>query len=383
MSDTPKAYKLNKEKQKAAEDGKFLYYFYDRHKLTSVALPEEQFDKLVEMDREYYNIERRENYHKKTFKKSANANGYKKIDIENDDFGQASDEDPDDDDVSGADFTCKIHKQCDIDKKVAALSPDDRTIYRMYYVDGFRQTEIAEELGKTQSYVAKRLMKIDDALRDNKTDEERANAQWEKFLQKFRTDDDEDILWDMFLYLLPVEEQTDIASWFFSYREFYKFGLSYLVIRPFDNVTDPLEFGNRMNELPYHSRYMYYEIFDGQPEELQWLYLALCEEVEHRKKTFPQRPAETNFDKIFQKAEEISKRLNMTAEEFVNERFIPKEAEKRGKRYKDYRRKYHNIVVADENDSRSIEEQLRDIFGDGPTPEFLNPEFRKKKIDEI
>lgn len=35
--------------------------------------------------------------------------------------------------------------------------------------------------------------------------------------------------------------------------------------------------------------------------------------------------------------------------------------------------------AADENDTRPIEEQLRDIFGDGPTPEFSNPEFRKKK----
>lgn len=56
MADTPKAYKLNKEKWAAEENGKFLYYFYDRKKLTSVALPEEQFDKLVEMDREYYII---------------------------------------------------------------------------------------------------------------------------------------------------------------------------------------------------------------------------------------------------------------------------------------------------------------------------------------
>ena len=116
MADTPRAYKLNKEKRAADENGKFLYYFYDRKKLTSVALPEEQFDKLVEMDREYYNLERRENDHKTTFKKSANANGYKKIDIEKDDFGQASEDDSDDDDVSGADFTYKIHKQCDIDK---------------------------------------------------------------------------------------------------------------------------------------------------------------------------------------------------------------------------------------------------------------------------
>lgn len=42
---------MNKEKRAAEENGKFLYYFYDRKKLTSVALSEEQFDKLVEMDR--------------------------------------------------------------------------------------------------------------------------------------------------------------------------------------------------------------------------------------------------------------------------------------------------------------------------------------------
>ena len=379
MSDTPKAYKLNKKKQKATEDGKFLYYFYDRHRLTSVALSEEKFDKLVAMDSEFYNLERRENAHKTTFKRYGDSNIYKSIDIENDDFGQGLADDEEENAIPGADFTDKIDKQCDIERKVSSLSPDDGNIYNLYYVQGYRQTEIAEELGKTQSYVAKRLMKIDDALRDNKTDEARANAQWEKFLQKFRTDDDEDILWDMFLYLLPVEEQVDIASWFYSYREFYKFGLSYLVIRPFDNVTDPLEFGNRMNELPYHSRYKYYEIFDGQITELQWLYLALCEETERRKKTFRQRPAGTNFDKIFQKAEEISKRLNMTAREFSDTRFMPMMEEKKEKRYKDYRRKYQNIVVVDEDDSRSIEEQLRDIFGDGPIPEFSNPEFRKKK----
>lgn len=77
----------------------------------------------------------------------------------------------------------------------------------MYYVDGFRQAEIAEELGKTQGYVAKRLMKIGDALQENKTDEDRANAQWEKFLRKFRTDDDEDILWDIFCICCPLRSR--------------------------------------------------------------------------------------------------------------------------------------------------------------------------------
>lgn len=105
--------------------GKFLYYFYDRHKLTSVALPEEKFDRLVEMDREYYNLERRENDHKTAFKKSANTNSYKKIDIEKDDFGQSSADDEEENAIPSADFTDKIDKQSDIEKEVSSLSPDD------------------------------------------------------------------------------------------------------------------------------------------------------------------------------------------------------------------------------------------------------------------
>lgn len=61
-----------------------------------MALPEEKFNKLVAMDSEFYNLERRESAHKTTFKESANVNGYKKID-----------------------------KQSDIEKEVSSLSPDD------------------------------------------------------------------------------------------------------------------------------------------------------------------------------------------------------------------------------------------------------------------
>lgn len=118
MADIPRAYKLNKEKWAADENGKYLYYFHDRKKLTSVALPEEQFDKLVAMDSEFYNLERRENAHKTTFKRYGDSNIYKSIDIENDDFGQGLADDEEENSIPGADFTDKIDKQCDIERKV-------------------------------------------------------------------------------------------------------------------------------------------------------------------------------------------------------------------------------------------------------------------------
>jgi RNA polymerase sigma factor (sigma-70 family) len=371
-----RAYKLNELKQPAATEGMFLYYFYDKGKLTSVEVDEHQFDRLVELDTEMYNSDRVEKAHKATYVKADGKSYYKKIDMENDD-GTLLDE-------KQRGMLEDVTEQATADKRLSALSEEDREIYRHYFLEEYTQAEIAEEIGKTQSYVAKHLAKIEDALSgSSESDEARANAQWEKFLDKFRTDDDEDILWDMFRVIMPVDDQAEIVSWFYSYREYYKFGLSYLVIRPFSKYKDDtiaeLEFGNRLNELPHHSREIYYDIFDGQIDELRWLFLALCEEVEYRKKMMKEKPKQTNFEKIFEEAAKACSRLDMTAEEFIHKRFLPQQYARLEKRYTDFRRKYKNVVVIEEDDPRSIREQIIDIFGEGPVPHFSNPEFRKKK----
>lgn len=274
-----------------------------------VAVTEYQFDRLVELDTEMYNSDRVEKAHRATYVKADGKSYYKKIDMENDD-GTLLDE-------KQRGMLEDITEQATADKRLSVLSKEDREIYELYYLEEYTQVEIAEEIGKTQSYVAKHLAKIEDALSgSSESDEAKANAQWEKFLDKFRTDDDEDILWDMFRVIMPVDDQAEMVSWFYSYREYYKFGLSYLVIRPFSKYRDDtiaeLEFGNRLNELPHRSREVYYDIFDGQIDELRWLYLALCEEVEYRKKTLKEKPKQTNFEKIFEEAEKACSRLDMT-----------------------------------------------------------------------
>lgn len=371
-----RAYKLNEQKQLATTEGMFLYYFYDRGKLTSVEVDEYKFDRLVELDTETYNSDRREEAHKATYVKADGRTYYKKIDMENDD-GTLLDE-------QQCGMLDEVIESATADRRLAVLPDEDRKIYQLYYMDEHTQVEIAKELGKTQGYVAKHIAKIDDALSGSiESDEARANAQWEKFLEKIRTDDDEDILWDMFRVIMPAEDQAEMASWFYSYREYFKFGLTYLLLRPFakykDETIAELEFGTRLNELPFRSREIYYDIFDGQIDELRWLYLALCEEVEHRKKTMKDKPKETNFENIFAEAEKACKRLDMTVEEFIHKRFLPQQYARLEKRYRDFRRKYQNIVVIDENDPRTIREQIIDIFGEGPVPHFSNPEFRKKK----
>lgn len=64
-----RAYKLNKQRQPVATEGMLLYYFYDRGKLSSCEVTEYQFDRLVELDTEMYNNERRAEAHKATYVK--------------------------------------------------------------------------------------------------------------------------------------------------------------------------------------------------------------------------------------------------------------------------------------------------------------------------
>ena len=371
-----RAYKLNKQKQPAETEGMYLYYFYDRGKLSSCEVTEYQFDRLVKMDTEMYNGNRREEAHKAVYVKSDGKIYCKTIDTEHDDNTLLDD--------NQHNKLENITDEIVIGNRLQSLSEEDRKIYEQYYKKGYKQERIAEELRKTQSYVAKHLAKIEETISgSSESDEAMAEAQWEKFLEKFRTDDDEDILWDMFRFIMPEEEQAELMSWFYSYREYFKFGLSYLIRRPFVKYESPeeaeLDFGTRMNELPYHSREIYYNIFEEQIDELRWLYLALNEEVEERRKRMPEKPNPKNYERIITEAEKACKRLNMTAEEFIEKRFLPQQKARLEKRYRDFRRKYKNIVVIDENDPRPIREQIIDIFGEGPEPHFSNPEFRKEK----
>lgn len=108
-----------------------------------------------------------------------------------------------------------IFEQSDDAAVVATFSEENRTIYSLCVEQHLTQTEAAKALGKSQSYIAKHMAKIEERLAlsyadtgERTKDEVYAAVQWEKYKEKQRTDDDEDMLWDMFLYLLPAEEEA-------------------------------------------------------------------------------------------------------------------------------------------------------------------------------
>ena len=260
----------------------------------------------------------------------------------------------------------------------------EKTIFRMYYLERKNQEIIAKFLGNTQSYVSKHLQKIkkvvelSDLRRDDQSKREAyAEQQWEKFLDQYRTDGDEDILFDMFRCICGPDLQEAFLEWFYSYREYSKFCLQYLILRSFDHCEDD-ELDRRLTALAEWQQLTFHLQFAEHIDEMQWLYLALCEKINARQKELKTPPSHPDEKKIQREAEKTARRLGLTVEEYIEGRFLPKMYEQLEKRYTDFRRKYKNVVVVDENDPRSIQEQIKEIFGDGPDPKFRNPEFDKQ-----
>ena len=370
-----RAYKLNAQRQPGSKRGTFMYYYYDADgHLTCDELNRKLFDKLVKMDDEYYNLERRTKYHDAA---------HTKLSPHNHVFRPQKPEDLPDKKMDT--HLSTYEEQADLQRMIALFHGDDKVIFRMYYLERKKQEVIAKFLGKTQSYVSKRLAKIKEVIelqnlkrQDQTNDEAYAERQWEKYLDKYRTDDDEDILFDMFRCICGPDLQEALLEWFYSYREYSKFCLQYLILRPFDKAKDG-EFKERLNKLPEWQKVTYSLQFAEHIEEMQWLYLAVCEKINTRQARLKTPPSHPDVDKIQREAEKIARRLGMTAEQYTEDRFLPRLYERLEKRYEDYRRKYKNVVVVDENDPRPIREQIISIFGEGPEPVFRNPEFDDKK----
>ena len=368
-----RAYKLNEQRQPGSRPGTLIYHYYGPDGiLTSQEVTEELFDALSDMDEKFYALERREEYHNvRHLKPSPHNHVFRPRKVE------------DLPDKKMADVLQQQEDSADLLDARSLFRGDDKRIYRMHFLEKQPQKEIAAALNRSQSYVSKRLAKIKETLESKALQQDRsrkeayAERQWEQFLEKFRTENDEDILFDLFRCVCGPDLQEAFLEWFYSYREYSKFCLQYLILRPFDNASDE-QFKQRLNRLSEWQQLTYRLQFAEQLDEVRWLYIALCEKMNERQEKLRTPPSHPDEEKVQKEAKRIARRLGTTVEEYVNERFLPKLYERLGKRYEDFRHKYQNVAVIEEDDPRPVREQIVSIFGEGPDPRFRNPEFEDK-----
>ena len=178
------AYHLNKKKDPAKTEGKFLYYYpcdssnnpdvqIGGNDYIVIEVSEQEWEALIEMDRFEYN-----NTHK--FQRHT----YGFPDVDEDTLSSKEQEKRIRKDIS---FTDILHEKSDKDKLVGRLSKKEQLVVKLSDKD-YTQAEIAEELGVTQGYVSTTLKK--------------ANAKTDQFEIEKATPDE--IVWKYWFMLIDL-----------------------------------------------------------------------------------------------------------------------------------------------------------------------------------
>lgn len=219
----------------------------------------------------------------------------------------------------------------EIDKQalLSTLSKADRIIVSLYEA-GVEQNLIAKKIGKTQSYVSKRLERLLDLLETERlNDGSRTKKEiefelaWEKFIYSHKMPKDIDVIFETFNYLIGERMLEELLIYFYSFREYYRYAYRLLYLYEYNPETDVLEL---INDLPLIFRKIfYYQKLDEQADVFIWLYYHLVTEMERRKKITPE-PYQEVYKRLIAEQEKTAKRVKMTSEQFMEERFIPKVA---------------------------------------------------------
>ena len=255
-----------------------------------------------------------------------------------------------------------IIEELDKQALLATLSDSDIKIIELYE-KGIAQKYIAKEIGKTQSYVSKRLERLLDLIEfERLNDGSRSKKEiefeiaWKKFLYSHKMPNDVDVILETFNYLIGERMLEELLVYFYSFQEYYKYAYRLIYLYEYNPEDDVL---GLINELPLiFRRIFYYQKMDEQADVFIWLYYRLVTEMERRRKLTPE-PNQEVYERLIAEQEKIAKRVKMTSKQFMEERFIPKVAPMLQKRADEFLQA-NNIYVFDED--ADIEAELKKLF---------------------
>ena len=244
----------------------------------------------------------------------------------------------------------------------STLSKTDRIIVKLYEAN-YGQKLIAKTIGKTQSYVSKRLERLLDLIEferlndGNHTKKEiEFELAWKKFIYSHKMPKDIDVILETFNYLIGERMLEELLIYFYSFREYYRYAYRLLYLYEYNPEADVL---GLVNDLPLIFRKIfYYQKLDEQADVFIWIYYCLVTEIERRKKITPE-PNQAVYDRLIAEQEKTAKRVKMTSEQFMEERFIPKVVSILKKRNADFMED-NNVYVFDED--ADIEAELKKLF---------------------
>ena len=358
--------KLNRPLRKAGEDGLVTYFYtsleeprggrYYRQKdyyIIPVKVPPEVYAALVEQDRIEHNNNHKHDRRALDVEQYVRRRGLlSEDDDETNPWGCLADE-------RTYDLESALAEQMDGAALVKHFPKEDKIILKAYE-QGISQKIVAKVLGKSQSYVSKELSEVLDRIEHERMNdgalsdiEIEFEIEWKKFLYSHKMPHHIDVIAETFNYLVGERMLEEFLVYFYSFGEYYHYAYKilflYIAEEEYDDNPDKewrsIEL---IKELPpLFQRIFYYQGLDDQADIFIWLYYCLVTEMERRRTITPE-PSQASYEKYLAEQEKIAKRVEMTAGQFAEKRFIPKIAPQIKKRNDELLRAL-GVVVVDEN----------------------------------
>ncbi|MDE7164771.1 MAG: hypothetical protein K2O04_05035 [Clostridiales bacterium] len=328
-------YHLNKKKQPAKTEGKYLYYYPckkgapDIHigdkGYVVIEVTETEWEALFELDRFEYN-----NTHK--FQR------HTVIVVDRDEnFLTPKEEEKRID--KGIHFTHTLNDQVDKERLISKLTKKEQEIYLSCIEDEIPQAQVAGELGVTQGYISAVLKKIETKLftyeMKCRTPNDVVWKCWNMFVRKgempmFIDVEIEFVLRALFGDLMPF------LHWFYSVGELCRFILRYYL---FDEDKIDADIARYLQIADEPARKHFEDRYGDELPIIQGVYVRLCLEIKRRKNAGLHNTNKAVVG-IFVAIDKLAKKLNTTPEEFMTQRFYPFIAEWRNRRIRQFYKEY-------------------------------------------
>lgn len=333
------AYHLNKKKQPAKTEGKFLYYypcadksmadvFVGKKWYVVVEVSQDEWDALIELDRLEYNNEHTASRHK-----------FDALNQDEDSLKPGQQEKQIDRDVP---FSLIVNAKIDREKLNQYLTPREQEVLHICIDRDESQTTAAKALNVTQGYISATLKKIEDKIfelefvKDADPDEE-VWACWNMFVAKGEMPMFIDVEIGHVLHVLF----PDLLILMHQYSNVGNLCRHVLRFYLFNNETQELQrdvdlFKQTMDKKTVQHFEDYYgdEILI-----IQGVYARLCLEIKRRRESGVGVVDKVYVDILFS-LYGIAKKLNMDPWEFLEKRFYPFVAKWRNRRLRQFYKAY-------------------------------------------
>lgn len=169
-----------------------------------------------------------------------------------------------------------------------------------------------------------------------------------------------------------------MLKWFYSEKELYRYGIKFLIRYKYENYGERNIYRELFELKDLQVRGYFMSEMIELPLEYQWLFINLEQEIEKRAGRFTQ-PKEKRYEEFINLLLKISKKAQMTPQQYFETKFLPFYRERIAKKNIEFVSKEFGIHFGNGNDRSKIVKQIESVISKLPAKERKQWQERKDK----